>query len=495
MPKLIKIHPNDNCAVAVSEIKKGESIEGLSALSDIPFGHKIALFDIAAGEAVIKYGYPIGVAIKEIKKGEHIHTHNLRTRLSGEIEYKYEPCGCSCDSAAKNHDIPTFKGYRRNDGTAAIRNDIWIIPTVGCVNNIAKRLEKEARSALQSKYEGITGIHAFTHPYGCSQLGDDHEFTRVILAGLAANPNAAGVLVLGLGCENNTLKSFMPLLENLNKPVKAFNVQDVCDETDEGLALIEELCSLCCKAERTEIPVSELKIGYKCGGSDAFSGITANPLCGRLTDLLTSMGGTCVLTETPEMFGAETILMNRSCTFDVFEAQTKMINGFKEYFTSYGQPIYENPSPGNKEGGLTTLEEKSLGCIQKGGTAPVADVLSYGERIKKRGLTLLNGPGNDIVSSTALTAAGVHMIIFTTGRGTPLGAPVPTIKMSTNTALYEKKPNWIDFNAGTLLEGDDFDKKLRELLDFVISVASGRQTNNEINDYREIAIWKNGVTL
>ena len=495
MPKLLKIHPNDNVMVAVSAMKAGESFEGITALSDIPFGHKIALRDISAGEAVIKYGYPIGYALTDIKKGEHVHTHNLKTGLSGEIEYSYKPDAAVCDTVRQADDAPVFMGYRRNDGSAAIRNDIWIIPTVGCVNNIAKRLEKEARGSLLGRFGEITGIHAFTHPYGCSQLGDDHEYTRVILKGLAANPNAAGVLILGLGCENNTLQSFMPMLEGLNKPIQAFNVQDVADETEEGLNLIEKLCSLCNDTKRVEIPISELKIGYKCGGSDAFSGITANPLCGRLTDLLTAFGGSCVLTETPEMFGAETILMNRSCAEDIFKAQTRMINSFKDYFTSHGQVIYENPSPGNKEGGITTLEEKSLGCIQKGDTAVVTDVLNYGEAIRTRGLSLLNGPGNDIVSSTALTAAGVHMIIFTTGRGSPLGAPVPTIKMSTNTALFERKPAWIDFDAGSLLNEPDFDKKVNELLDFVISVASGKPTNNEINDYREIAIWKNGVTL
>ena len=445
---------------------------------DISSGHKYALRDIKKGEPIIKYAYPIGYATMDIKKGDRVHTENVKTGLSDILEYEYNP---KLSETEKPEKIPTFMGYRRENGDVGIRNEIWIINTVGCVNKTAKILSEK------------TGAFCFEHPYGCSQLGDDHKTTQKILAGLVKHPNAGGVLVLGLGCENNNIGEFKKVLGEVNpKRVKFLNCQDAGDEIAEGIALIKELEEYRDTFKREEIPVSELRVGLKCGGSDGLSGITANPLVGEFSDMLISCGGTSVLTEVPEMFGAETILMDRCESKGIFDKAVDMINGFKKYFMSYGQPVYENPSPGNKEGGITTLEDKSLGCVQKGGTSNVVDVLGYGDTPVKKGLNLLTGPGNDIVACTNLASAGVHIILFTTGRGTPLGAPVPTVKVATNNRLSDNKPHWIDFNAQGRLENPELCK---EFFDYVISVASGEETNNEKNGYREIAIFKNGVTL
>jgi len=440
-------------------------------------GHKYAVRNILKGENIIKYGQPIGHATCDIKKGEHVHTHNLKTNLSGKIEYTYSP------SATDIRTIPsdiTFMGYVRENFDVGIRNDIWIVNTVGCVNKTAEKLAH------------LTGAKCFTHPYGCSQMGDDQETTQKILKGMVNHPNAGGVLVLGLGCENNNIGEFKKVLGDYNeKRVKFLNAQDFDDEISEGVRLIDELKEYAASFKREPVNISKLKIGLKCGGSDGFSGITANPLLGRVCDRLVSFGGSCVLTEVPEMFGAEHLLMNRCIDGNVFKKTVKLINDFKDYYEKNGQVIYENPSPGNKEGGITTLEEKSLGCVQKGGLSVVVDVLDYGEKLTKNGLSLLNGPGNDIVAVTNLMAAGVHMILFTTGRGTPLGTAVPTLKVATNHDLANRKSNWIDFDAGYMLEHDQTD----ELFEMILCVANGGKTKNEINGYEEIAIFKSGVTL
>jgi len=495
--KLIKIHEKDNVAVALTDIKSGESLTlgdfKLTALEDIAKGHKIAYRDIAEGENIIKYGFPIGHATKSIKAGEYIHTHNIKTNLKGLLDYTYTPD--IHEMAAMPAGINAeFMGYKRENGEVGIRNEIWIVNTVGCVNKTAELLAKKANEIYAGKTDGI---FAFPHPYGCSQLGDDHAATQKILANMVKHPNAAGVLVLGLGCENNNIPEFKKVLGEYNeKRVKFLSTQDVNDELEEGLKLIGELVEYAQSFKREKLPASKLIVGLKCGGSDAFSGITANPLVGMFSDMLVMHNGTTILTEVPEMFGAETILMNRCVNEDIFNKTVNLINDFKKYFIRYNQEIYENPSPGNKKGGISTLEEKSLGCTQKGGSSNVVDVLDYGDRVKTPGLNLLRGPGNDIVAVTALMAAGAHMILFTTGRGTPLGSPVPTIKISTNTDLYNRKGNWIDFNAGQLLDGKDMSQVSKEFFEFVLKVASGEvKTKNEENGYREIAIFKDGVTL
>lgn len=444
-------------------------------------GHKYAVRDIKCGEDIIKYGCPIGHATADIKKGEHIHTHNLKTNLSekGSYTYKYKDNGIKKSSS----DI-TFMGYRRKDGSVGIRNDIWIVNTVGCVNKVAERLAS------------LTGAVAMPHPFGCSQLGDDHKTTQLILKGLVNHPNAAGILVLGLGCENNNIGEFKKVLGKYDdERVKFLNCQDFEDEIAEGVKIIEELKEYANSFKREPINISELKIGLKCGGSDGLSGITANALVGSLSDKVISMGASCVLTEVPEMFGAEHLLMERCESKEVFDKTVKLINNYKDYFVRHGQVVYENPSPGNKAGGITTLEEKSLGCVQKGGRADVVDVLDYGDTVTKKGLSLLNGPGNDMVAVTNLAAAGVHLILFTTGRGTPLGSIVPTVKISTNNPLAQKKSGWIDFDASPLIKDKPMDILTEEFLSYIISVASGEQTKNEINGFKEISIFKDGVVL
>jgi len=441
-------------------------------------GHKYALRDIKAGENIIKYGNPIGHATCDIKKGEHVHTHNVKTNLSGNLEYVYEPTFYDIPAEEQGR---TFMGYVRENGDVGIRNEIWIVNTVGCVNKVSQRLAE------------LTGARYFPHPFGCSQLGDDQTVTQKILRGMVNHPNAAGVLVLGLGCENNNIEVFKKVLGEYNPDrVKFLNTQDADDDIEAGVAIINELKAYAAKFERQPVPVSKLRIGLKCGGSDGYSGITANPLVGRLSDKVIAMGGSCVLTEVPEMFGAEHLLMQRCESREVFDKTVKLINDFKDYYTRHNQVIYENPSPGNKKGGITTLEEKSLGCVQKGGLSKVVDVLDYGDILTKNGLSLLNGPGNDIVAITNLMAAGVHIILFTTGRGTPVGGPVPTVKIATNHSLAERKKNWIDFDASPALDGNPLTD---ELFEYVISVAEGKETRNEEHDYREISIFKDGVTL
>lgn len=489
MSKLFKINDKDNVAVALEELKKGETIDNIELLDDIPFGHKVLLNDLKNGENIIKYGNPIGHLTIDCKKGQHIHEHNLKTNLSDIIEYKY--CGEN-KYQPKKCDV-TFNGYLRQDGRAATRNEIWIIPTVGCVNNTAKRLEKIGQNII---CDGCDGVFAYTHPFGCSQLGDDQENTRKILAALANHPNAGGVLIVSLGCENTNVETFKKYLGEYNENrIKFLVTQDCEDELEKGEKLLKELYSFVKSFKREPIPINKLVVGYKCGGSDAFSGITANALCGRLTDKLTSFGTSAILTEVPEMFGAEKLLMKRCENEKVFNKCVNMINSFKQYFFSHNQECYENPSPGNHDGGITTLEEKSLGCIQKGGKAIITDVLEYGEHCKKQGLNLLTGPGNDIVSTTNLAAAGANIILFTTGRGTPLGASVPTIKVSSNSRLAKRKSNWIDFNAGELIESNDFENMTEEIFKLLIDIASGRQTKNEQNGYREISIFKDGVIM
>lgn len=462
--RLLTINPADNVAV------------------DLDTGHKVALCDIAAGQNVIKYGFPIGHATETISKGDAVHTHNLKTNLGDKLDYTYHPYEAECQEKDKLGSLPgTMMAYVRENGEIGIRNDIWIVNTVGCVNKIADRLSR------------LTGAFSFPHPYGCSQLGDDHMVTQQILKGLVEHPNAGGVLVLGLGCENNNIGTFKKVLGDVNeKRVKFLNVQDVEDEIEEGVRLIDELKEYAAGFVREEVPVSTLKVGLKCGGSDGFSGITANPLIGQFSDLLVCAGGSSVLTEVPEMFGAETLLMDRCESEAVFNKTVSLINDFKDYFTRHDQVIYENPSPGNKAGGISTLEEKSLGCTQKGGMAKVVDVLSYGDKVVKNGLNLLNGPGNDMVAVTNLTAAGCHVILFSTGRGTPLGAPVPTVKIATNANLASVKKGWIDFDASPMLEGKNLSE---DLYRYVLQVAEGKETRNEEQGYREISIFKDGVTL
>ena len=491
--KYIKINPADNVAVALEDLSKGEVVEGVTLLVDIPRGHKIVLQDIKAGENVIKYGFPIGHVTRPAAAGTMVDHSCIKTNLEGLLEYKYEPALVEIAPSAKRR---TFMGFRRPDGQVGVRNQLWVIPTVGCVNGICEEIVKRFRSEIAGCEGSVDAVVAFPHNYGCSQLGDDHENTRTILSDMVHHPNAGGVLVVSLGCENNQLDAFRELVGPVDEArVRMFKTQTVKDEVEYGLAQLREIFAVASKDVREPVPVSELRVGLKCGGSDGLSGITANPLLGVFSDWIVAQGGTTVLTEVPEMFGAETILMNRCQDSATFDKTVSLINDFKAYFMKQGMPVYENPSPGNKAGGISTLEEKSLGCTQKCGKSIVRGVLRYGERLSVKGLNLLSAPGNDLVASTALASSGCQIVLFTTGRGTPFGSFVPTMKISTNTPLAENKPGWIDFNAGVLAQDETMEQTSARFRDYVLAVASGQQVNNEKNGYREIAIFKTGVTL
>ena len=491
---VLRVHPRDDVLVALRDLQPGETVHSstdtLITKSSVPRGHKLAAAAIGAGTAVRKYGWPIGRATQDIAQGEHVHTHNLATALTAHEDYTYTPPVAAIPHPAG--DPRTFLGYPRRDGRVGTRNELWVLCTVGCVARTARRIAEIAGERLKAR---VDGVYALTHPFGCSQLGDDLKHTRQVLASLASHPNAGGVLVVGLGCENNQLRAMLDAANLDPSRIRSFNAQAVDDEVEAGVRALEELAELLQQDKRVARPLSDLVLGLKCGGSDAFSGLTANPLIGRISTTLAQAGGTPILSEIPEIFGAERILMARAVDLTVFNDTAKLVNDFKHYFTAAGLPVSENPSPGNQAGGITTLEEKSLGAVQKAGDAPLTQVLRYGERVQRPGLALLEAPGNDAVSSTAIAAAGATVLLFTTGRGTPLGFPAPTLKISSNSALAQAKPRWIDFDAGTLLTGAAVDEVTRALLDLVIDTASGRQTCAERNGEREVAIWKTGVTL
>lgn len=492
----LKINPADSVVVCLRAMKAGETItdgdKEIKLLQDTPAGHKVLLTDKKEGEDIIKYGYPIGHAAKNLKAGEWVNENNLKTNLAGTLEYTYNPVDEKLNIPVENR---TFKGYVRKNGDVGIRNEIWIVPTVGCVNGIAEQLAK--RLETETRLDGIDAVHAWHHNYGCSQLSEDHEATRKILRDIVLHPNAGAVLVLSLGCENNQPDDFMAMLGDYDKErIQLVVTQKVeGDEVEYCMDILRKMYGICKEDKRVDIPVSKLRVGLKCGGSDGFSGITANPLEGEFSDWLVAQGGTSILTEVPEMFGAETILMNRCENRQLFEQTVSLINNFKNYFLSHGEPVGENPSPGNKAGGISTLEDKALGCTQKCGRAPVSGVLEYGDRLQTPGLNLLSAPGNDLVAATALASAGCHLILFSTGRGTPFGTFVPTMKISTNSDLYNRKKNWIDFNAGQLVDGKTMKELVPEFIDKILAVASGEPARNEVNGYSEISIFKNGVTL
>ncbi len=495
MSQYLKINRADNVAVCLTAIEAGSVVKvdeiEIKLLESIPMGHKFALCDISQGDKIIKYGYPIGVAKEAIECGGWVNEKRIKTGLSGVLEYSYTPTQIP---EGRTKESRTFMGYKRANGTVGIRNEVVVLPTVGCVNGIANSLAERLRR--ESREEGVDAIISYPHNFGCSQLGEDHENTRKVLRDIVLHPNVGGVLVVGLGCENNQVDAFKELVGEVDpQRVKYMVCQDEGDELSSGMELLREIYNHVKHDTREEVSISSLNVGLKCGGSDGLSGITANPLLGLLSDYLVAQGSGTILTEVPEMFGAETILMGRCESEAIFSQTVNLINNFKEYFTSNNMPIYENPSPGNKAGGISTLEEKSLGCTQKSGSSAVKDVLEYGERLRMGGLTLLSAPGNDLVAATALAAAGCQIVLFTTGRGTPFGSFVPTMKISTNSDLYHRKPSWIDFNAGRIAEGESDETILEEFIDYIIEVASGKQVNNELNGYKEISIFKKGVTL
>lgn len=497
MQDFVKIHERDNVAVALADLASGRelSVDGATVVlkEEILRGHKFALKNLTEGEPIIKYGFSIGVAKEAIPAGSHVHVHNIKTGLGEDLSYEYHPERAPEAKTASESEQPYFMGYERKDGRAGVRNELWVLPTVGCVNSIAKMIAGRCQDLA---CENIEAVVAFGHPFGCSQMGDDQENTRKLIADFVKHPNAGGVLLLGLGCENSNIGVLKDYIGEYDEDrVRFLQCQDVEDEVEEGVRLLKKLAENARKVKRTRIPANKLVVGLKCGGSDGLSGITANPVVGRFSDLLTGAGGSTILTEVPEMFGAETILMDRCANPEVFEKTVHLINDFKQYFRSHNQTIYENPSPGNKKGGISTLEDKALGCTQKSGNSTVVDVLKYAEPLQKKGLNLLSAPGNDLVASTALAASGAQIVLFTTGRGTPFSCAVPTVKISSNSQLAGKKSGWIDFDCGRLLDQMTLDALGEELLEYVLLVAGGQLVKSEKVSYRDLAIFKQGVTL
>ncbi|KJY81918.1 altronate hydrolase [Vibrio galatheae] len=497
MKPWIRIHEQDNVIIALQPLKQGECVlidagHEVTLLQDVDKGHKVAIDNVSQGEHLIKYGEPFGHASEDIISGQWVHSHNAKTNLSDKNDYIYRPV--AVDDQQSANQIPV-NIYRRHNGGVGIRNELWVIPTVGCVNGMAQRMVNQFLA--DSETSDIDGVYVFPHQFGCSQLGDDHETTKRLLQSMAQHPNAGGVLIVGLGCENNQVDPFMSGLTDIDpQRVRCLVSQKVEDEVEHGVELLTELHQVMRHDKREAGHLSELKLGLECGGSDGLSGITANPLLGQLSDYLIAQGGTTVLTEVPEMFGAETLLMNRASNESVFNQIVEMVNGFKDYYLQHDLPVYENPSPGNKAGGITTLEDKSLGCTQKAGRSAVVDVVGYTQRLKTPGLNLLNAPGNDAIATSALAASGCQMVLFTTGRGTPYGGFVPTLKLSTNTELAIRKPHWIDFDAGRLVSSDvSMPELLDDLITTLVAVVNGEPAKNEHNQIRELAIWKNGVTL
>ena len=491
MNNYLIINPKDNVMVALKDLKKGDKVNGIVLQGDVARGHKIALIKIKAGDNVFKYGEAIGSAIVDILAGSHVHTHNVKTNLGDVIEYKYKK---ELNPLVASNKKRVVNVYKRDNGNVGIRNEIYVIPTVGCIVGTLRVIVDKFKTLVKTNVKFLDDIQVISHTYGCSQMGDDHVNTKETLQNIASHPNAGGVLVVGLGCENNQMKEFVKF-DYDKKRTRFLIMQEVKDEIEAGVNLLLELYENMKNDKREKMPISCLNVGLECGGSDGLSGITANPLLGKLSDYLVDQGGTTVLTEVPEMFGAEKNLMKRASSKEVFEKVVEMVNGFKNYYKCHNQVIYDNPSPGNKNGGITTLEDKSLGCTEKSGTRVVIDVLKHTEKLKLKGLNLLGAPGNDLVATTALGMCGCQMVLFTTGRGTPFGGFIPTMKISTNSDLYERKPNWIDFNAGMLADGVAMDESLEKLLDLVVEVANGKQVNNELNHFKEIAIFKDGVIL
>ena len=498
--RVLKLHPRDTVAVALTALRAGSTVRlkdnELVIREDIPAAHKVALRSISAGQQIIKYGSPIGTAKSAVQAGSWVHSHNLESSLEGVGQYRYNPTPAKPRVGGSSSCSPTFMGFRRPDGRAGVRNDLWILPTVGCANGLAGTMAARLRNELPP---GIDGVRVLGHPYGCSQSGEDHLRTQRMLAAMAVHPNAGAVLVLSLGCEDNSLAKLRPVIERLQSPldlrrIHFLEAQKEADEIEAGVRALRALASFASAWKREPLPLSELAVGMKCGGSDAFSGISANPLVGIIADRLYYCGAATVLTEVPEMFGAEQHLLDRCADHEVFGMASGMLIRFRQVFIDHGQPIYQNPSVGNREGGITTLEEKSLGCVQKGGSQPVVDVLNYGQRLRKPGLSLAEGPGNDLIAVSVLAATGVQMILFTTGRGTPLGSPVPVLKIASNSELAARKPRWIDFDAGDLIGGASPAEEADRLLRLVVDVASGRQTRNEENGYHDFLPFKDGTT-
>jgi altronate hydrolase len=497
----IHLHPTDNVAVARVPIPAGTSlrIDGLpvTTMDAIPAGHKVALWDIQPGEVVERYGQVIGRAKQAIQAGRHIHTHNLAFE---ELQLEYEfPVGDTPVPTARP-DAPTFLGYQREDGRVGTRNYIAVVAASNCAAHTAEQI---ARS-----YEGETmppnvdGVVAFPHGEGCAHAaeGPDIDQLRRTLGGVLIHPNVSGAVILGLGCETNQIDHYLGVGGPRSTRLAGLTLQSsggtrgAIEAARRQIARFLEQASA---EERTPAPASKIVLGLNCGGSDSFSGITANPALGFCSDLLAELGGTPVLAETTEIFGAEHLLVKRARNREVAEKLLDCIRKYKVYLNRFAGSFDDNPSPGNKEGGLTNILEKSLGAVAKGGTSPLIDVYDYAERVTAPGFTFMNTPGYDPVSLTGLAAGGCNLIAFTTGRGSAIGFPtIPVIKVATNSNTYRRMTDNMDVNAGAIADGEATVQQIGQaIFDLMLEVATGRHTCAERLGHKEFVPWRIGPVM
>ena len=512
----VYLHSDDNLCVAARHLELGEEIsvggESLRLAEPVRLGHKLAVRAIREGERVKKYGQTIGFATRDIAPGQWIHSHNLTAgRFEREYEYATEIPPPPAPIEGR-----TFQGYRRAGGKAGTRNYIAVISSVNCSASVSKYISQRFDNSLLAKFPNVDGLLPLTHKGGCGlqYAGEDHQQLTRVLSGFATHPNVGAYLLVGLGCETGTLQYLVQhggLAEGvvqLNtkangaaRPPVVLSMQD-CGGTNKtveaGIAAIAEMLPRVNGVRREPIPASELILGCECGGSDGNSGVTANPALGAASDLLVAAGGTSILSETPEIYGAEHLLVRRARTRAIGEKLIDRIRWWEEYTAKFGVEIDNNPSPGNKEGGLTTIYEKSLGAVAKGGSTALCGVYRYAEPVTAQGFVIMDTPGYDPASITGMVAGGANVVCFTTGRGSCFGCkPVPSIKIATNTPMYEQMIDDMDINAGVILEGASVADVGRQIFEFILEVAGGKRTKSEIHGVgeEEFAPWSIGPTL
>ena len=503
MDKFVRLRAEDNVVIASMVLGRGDEVEGLTLCDPIPVGHKIATQALAKGSAVRKFGQIIGYAAEDIVAGAHLHTHNIEFRpTEGAYEFGTDLSSVlQVSEAEQDH----FMGYKRANGIVGTRNYIAIVTSVNCSATAARRIADAFGPAELAAYPNVDGVVAFVHGTGCGMAGNGEGFEALqrVMWGYARHPNHGGVLMVGLGCEMNQIDWLLEAYGIEQGPLfQTMNIQNVAGlqkTIDTGIEKVKAMLPLVNDISRTKCPASELKVALQCGGSDAWSGVTANPALGEACDLLAAQGGTGVLAETPEIYGAEHLLTRRAVDQATGERLVGMIKWWENYTARNHGSMDNNPSPGNKQGGLSTILEKSLGAAAKGGTSPLMGVYKYAEPVRAKGFTFMDSPGYDPASVTGQIAGGCNIVCFTTGRGSAFGSkPAPTIKLATNTTMYQRMTDDMDINCGDILSDQiSVQEKGRQIYEMILRVASGEQTKSEahgLGDY-EFVPWQIGAVM